>query len=154
VNISYTAAVYETVSPTQQTTGNAMELLDLLSVYFERVRTDADFISFTEELIANHVSYYIYFVATGNVKFVMSSDAFISMKSNRKLLRVNSLASSTQTKEAARRHFSGMTSYDVYCTELAKAGVFKWVVDLNEKSRHYWSKDNKLLHIENTILPV
>ncbi|WP_410779698.1 DUF1398 family protein [Klebsiella aerogenes] len=39
------------------------------------------------------------------------------------------------------------------CAELANAGVFKWVVDLNEKTRHYWSKDNTLLHMENMILP-
>ncbi|HBV6391069.1 TPA: DUF1398 domain-containing protein, partial [Klebsiella aerogenes] len=93
------------------------------------------------------------FVATGNVNFVMSSDTFVSLKSNRKLLRVNSQACRTLTREAARRHFSGITPFDIYCAELANAGVFKWVVDLNEKTRHYWSKDNTLLHMENMILP-
>lgn len=33
-----------------------MELLDLLRTIFERVRTDADFISFTEVLLENNVS--------------------------------------------------------------------------------------------------
>lgn len=121
-----------------------MELLDLLRTIFERVRTDADFISFTEVLLENNVSYYIYFVATGNVNFVMSSDTFVSLKSNRKLLRVNSQSCRALTRDAARRHFSGITTFDNYCAELANAGVFKWVVDLNEKTRHYWSKDNTL----------
>ena len=131
-----------------------MELLDLLRTIFERVRTDADFISFTEVLLENNVSYYIYFVATGNVNFVMSSDTFVYLKSNRKLLRVNSQSCRALTRDAARRHFSGITTFDNYCAELANAGVFKWVVDLNEKTRHYWSKDNTLLHMENMILPV
>ena len=130
-----------------------MELLDLLRTIFERVRTDADFISFTEVLLENNVSYYIYFVATVNVNFVMSSDTFVSLKSNRKLLRVNSQSCRALTRDAARRHFSGITTFDNYCAELANAGVFKWVVDLNEKTRHYWSKDNTLLHMENMILP-
>ena len=82
-----------------------MELLDLLRTIFERVRTDADFISFTEVLLENNVSYYIYFVATGNVNFVMSSDTFVSLKSNRKLLRVNSQSCRALTRDAARRHF-------------------------------------------------
>ncbi|EDR6780183.1 DUF1398 domain-containing protein, partial [Salmonella enterica] len=27
----------------------------------------------------------------------------------------------------------------------------KWIVELNQKTRQYWSKDNKLLYIENVI---
>ncbi|ECR0313186.1 DUF1398 domain-containing protein, partial [Salmonella enterica] len=39
-------------------------------------------------------------------------------------------------------------SYEKYCTDLATAGVFKWIVELNQKTRQYWSKDNQLLYIK------
>ncbi|EHZ9428784.1 DUF1398 family protein, partial [Salmonella enterica] len=44
--------------------------------------------------------------------------------------------------------------YEKYCTDLATAGVFKWIVELNQKTRQYWSKDNKLLYIENVVMPL
>ncbi|EAO9000258.1 DUF1398 domain-containing protein, partial [Salmonella enterica] len=27
-------------------------------------------------------------------------------------------------------------------------------VELNQKTRHYWSKDNQLLYIENVVMPL
>ncbi|EJT7471878.1 TPA: DUF1398 family protein, partial [Salmonella enterica subsp. enterica serovar Virchow] len=52
------------------------------------------------------------------------------------------------------KHFSGEHSYEKYCTDLATAGVFKWIVELNQKTRQYWSKDNQLLYIENVVMPL
>ncbi|MBL3012810.1 DUF1398 domain-containing protein, partial [Klebsiella pneumoniae] len=37
---------------------------------------------------------------------------------------------------------------DVY-----KRQVFKWIVDLEEETRHYWSKDNTLLYKECLMPP-
>lgn len=31
---------------------------------------------------------------------------------------------------------------------------FKWIVELNQKTRQYWSKDNQLLYIENVVMPL
>lgn len=130
-----------------------MEFSEMLSGVFERVRCKSDFLQFLTELKQNNISYYIYFVATGNVKIVTMSDSYVSMKSSRGLIKVKTNGSPCLTRIAARRHFSGITHFDQYCQELAKAGVFKWVVDVNEISRYYWSKDNQLLHSENIINP-
>ncbi len=130
-----------------------MELQVMLSEFFEHVRCNSDFLSFLAKLQRNNVSYYIYFVPTGNVKAVTTSDSYVSMKSHRGLIKINPTASSGLTKIVAHRHFSGKTSFDQYCKELAKAGVFKWVVDLNDRTRYYWSQDNQLLHSENIITP-
>lgn len=130
-----------------------MELLDMLRDYFERVRSTSDFLSFLTELRSNNISYYIYFVSTGNVKFVTTTDAFVSMKSDQTILRVNSETCASKVRLAARRHFTGVTTYDQYCRELARAGVFKWVVDLNDNTRQYWSQNNTILHVEDVIQP-
>lgn len=130
-----------------------MEFNEMLSGFFEQVRSKSDFLQFLTELKQNNISYYIYFVATGNVKIVTTADTYISMKSDRGLIKINSEASSCLTRIAAKRHFTHVTAFDQYCRELARAGVFKWVVDVNEVNRYYWSKDNQLLHTENIISP-
>ncbi|MBC1184092.1 DUF1398 domain-containing protein [Kluyvera sichuanensis] len=130
-----------------------MEFNEMLRGFFEQVRNESDFLQFLTELKQNNISYYIYFVATGNVKVVTSSDSYVSMKSDRGLIKINSEASGCLTRIAAKRHFTHVTAFDQYCRELARAGVFKWVVDVNEVNRYYWSKDNQLLHTENIINP-
>ena len=130
-----------------------MEFNEMLSGFFEQVRCKSDFIQFLTELKQNDISYYIYFVATGNVQIVTTSDTYLSLKSERQLIKVNQIASDSLTRIAAKRHFTGVTLFDQYCLELARAGVFKWVVDVNEVNRRYWSKDNRLLHAENIISP-
>ena len=130
-----------------------MEFNEMLSGFFEQVRCKSDFLQFLTELKQNDISYYIYFVATGNVQIVTTSDTYLSLKSERRLIKVNQIASDSLTRIAAKRHFTGVTLFDQYCLELARAGVFKWVVDVNEINRRYWSKDNRLLHAENIISP-
>lgn len=130
-----------------------MEFNEMIQGLFQQVRTKSNFLRFLTVLQQNNVSYYIYFVATGNVKIVTTSENYFSMKSHRGLIKINAQASSRLAHLAAKRHFTGMTSFDRYCLELARAGVFKWVVDVEDATRHYWSKDNTLLHTENIIKP-
>ncbi|RCA04597.1 DUF1398 domain-containing protein, partial [Klebsiella pneumoniae] len=46
-----------------------MELLVRLGHFFEQARSDADYATFANELRRHKVSYYIYFVSTGNMNF-------------------------------------------------------------------------------------
>lgn len=128
-----------------------MEFRVMLKSYFEQVRCKSDFLTFLTELQRNNVSYYIYFVATGNVKVITTSDNYVSVQSSRGIIKISANASKFLTRVAAKRHFAGRTSYEQYCVELANAGVFKWIVDLNENMRFYWSKDNRLLYCENVL---
>ena len=130
-----------------------MEFNEMIHGLFQQVRSKSNFLRFLTDLKHNNVSYYIYFVATGNVKIVTKADTYISMKSHRGLIKINAHASSGLAQIAAKRHFTGITEFDQYCQELARAGVFKWVVDIEDETRHYWSKDKTLLHTENFIKP-
>ncbi|EIY5094029.1 DUF1398 domain-containing protein [Klebsiella quasipneumoniae] len=130
-----------------------MELLARLGHFFEQVRSDADFATFASELRRHQVSSYIYFVSTGNMNFVMANDEVITIKSARGLLRVRSAPSHRLTSAAVIRHFAGAINFEQYCRDLASAGVFKWSVDLEEETRHYWSKENRLLYKESLIPP-
>ena len=77
-----------------------MELLVRLGHFFEQARSDADYATFANELRRHKVSYYIYFVSTGNMNFVMANDEVVSVKSARGLLRVRAEASHCLTRAA------------------------------------------------------
>ncbi|TYM90834.1 DUF1398 domain-containing protein [Salmonella enterica subsp. enterica serovar Typhimurium] len=57
-------------------------------------------------------------------------------------------------KLISAKHFSAEHSYEKYCTDLETAAEIKWIIELNQKTRQYWSKDNQLLHIENVVMPL
>ncbi len=84
-----------------------MELQLMLNHFFERVRKDANFNTFLIDLEYNNIAYYIYFVATGNVKIITHAGHFISIKSNRKLIKVNSTPNTQLIKLTSAKHFSG-----------------------------------------------
>jgi uncharacterized protein YbcV (DUF1398 family) len=91
--------------------------------FFEQVRADADFATFANELRRHQVSYYIYFVSTGNMNFVMANDEVISIKSARGLLRVRSAPSHRLTSAAVIRHFAGAINFEQYCGSRQRRGV-------------------------------
>ncbi len=99
-----------------------MELLVRLGHFFEQARSDADYATFANELRRHQVSYYIYFVSTGNMNFVMANDEVVSVKSARGLLRVRAEASHCLTRAAVIRHFARAINFEQYCRDLASAG--------------------------------
>ncbi len=82
-----------------------MELQLMLNHFFERVRKDANFNAFLIDLEYNNIAYYIYFVATGNVKIITHAGHFISIKSNRKLIKVNSTPNTQLIKLTSAKFF-------------------------------------------------
>ncbi len=101
-----------------------MELQLMLSHFFERVRKDANFNAFLIDLEYNNIAYYIYFVATGNIKIITHAGHFISINSTRKLIKVNSTTNTELIKLTSAKHFSGSIPMKKYCNDLATAGVF------------------------------
>lgn len=125
-----------------------MRIKTRVSSLFEQVRKDLDFSQFLSGLRENGIAYYIYYLSTGNVKGITTADGIISMQSDRPLLRVSSATDITLIRKAGVKYFSGITTFEKYCYELACAGVFKWVADVEENKRCYWSTANILLHEE------
>lgn len=125
--------------------------MELLTEELEKVRVDADFSAFITALKGCEISYYIHFVSTGNITFVKNDENFIQLKSNRYLLKVNHTVNIQAVKEATMRHFSRESNYECYCDELAKSGVFRWLVNLSRNERSYYSVMNKCLYTESVF---
>lgn len=121
---------------------------------FEQTRRDFNFSFFINTLKTSNIVYYVCFVATNNIQMVTMDNDFISLKSDWHLIKVNDMADKNLTRATTVNYFSGDITYSQFRREMAKAGVFKWVVDLKKSTRLYWSRDNELLYDENITNPL
>ncbi|RZM92851.1 DUF1398 domain-containing protein [Escherichia sp. E10V10] len=116
---------------------------------FEQVRTELNFSWFYAELKRHHIAHYIYYLATDNIRIVTHDDNVLLIRGSRSLLKVSAIKDPEQVKKAARTHISRRSTFREYCITLAKAGVFRWVTDVGDNKRRYYSIDNTLLYIED-----
>lgn len=121
---------------------------------FEQTRRDFNFPFFINALKTSNIVYYVCFVATNNIQMVTMDNDFISLKSDWHLIKVNDMADKNLTRATTVNYFSGNITYAQFRREMAKAGVFKWAVDLKRSTRLYWSRDNELLYDENITNPL
>ena len=115
---------------------------------FDQVRKDLDCELFYSELKRHNVSHYIYYLATDNIHIVLENDNTVLIKGLKKVVNVK-----------FSKHASYETSYDrlksreitfqQYRENLAKAGVFRWVTNIHEHKRYYYTFDNSLLFTES-----
>ena len=116
---------------------------------FDQVRKDLDCELFYSELKRHNVSHYIYYLATDNIHIVLENDNTVLIKGLKKVVNV---------KFSRNTHLIIETSYDrlksreitfqQYRENLAKAGVFRWVTNIHEHKRYYYTFDNSLLFTE------
>ncbi|EHE9875877.1 DUF1398 family protein, partial [Escherichia coli] len=119
-----------------------MDQVTIFQKMFEKVRTELNFSWFYAELKRHHIAHYIYYLATDNIRLVTHDDNVLLIRGSRSLLKVSATKDPEQVKKAARTHISRQSTFREYCTTLANAGVFRWVTDVNDNKRHYYSIDN------------
>ena len=119
---------------------------------FDQVRKDLDCELFYSELKRHNVSHYIYYLATDNIHIVLKTITTVLIKGLKKVVNVKfSKHASYETsydRLKSRNHFNNTGE------NLAKAGVFRWVTNIHEHKRYYYTFDNSLLFtesIQNTI---
>ena len=118
---------------------------------FESVKSGSDFSGFISTLLGNSVACYFHYVSTGNVIFVKHSGETVMLKNERELLSVRTEYDSDKVEFIVKQHFRGLMPYEDYCKQLAEAGVAKWVVDLSEMTRCYYSKRNGVIYSEAIV---
>ena len=112
------------------------------------MRKDLDCELFYSELKRHNVSHYIYYLATDNIHIVLENVLTVLIKGLKKVVNVK-----------FSKHASYRTSYDrlksreitfqQYGENLAKAGVFRWVTNIHEHKKYYYTFDNSLLFTES-----
>ncbi len=114
-----------------------------------QVRKDLNYHRFYSELKRHNVSHYIYYLATDNIHIVLKNEDTVLIKGLKKVVNVNFSKNKALIETTSNRLNSREITFQEYRENLAKAGVFRWVTNIHENKRYYYSFDNSLLFSEN-----
>ena len=115
---------------------------------FDQVRKDLDCELFYSELNVT-TSHIIFTIYTDNIHIVLENDNTVLIKGLKKVVNVkfsrntHLIETSYDRLEIKRNHISAIQE------NLAKAGVFRWVTNIHEHKRYYYTFDNSLLFTES-----
>ncbi|CAM4496739.1 DUF1398 domain-containing protein [Escherichia coli] len=116
---------------------------------FDQVRKDLNCELFYSELKRHNVSHYIYYLATDNIHIVLENDNTVLIKGLKKVVNVKFSRNTHLIETSFDRLKSREITFQQYRENLAKAGVFRWVTNIQEHQRYYYAFDNSLLFTES-----
>ncbi|EFH9041242.1 DUF1398 family protein [Escherichia coli] len=132
-----------------------MAQVALFKEIFDQVRKDLNCDRFYSELKRHNVSHYIYYLATGNIHVVLKNDNAVLIKGLEEVVNVKFRRDTRLIETYSHKLKSREITFHEYRENLAKAGVFRWVTNVHEHKRYYYTFDNSLLFtesIQNTTL--
>ncbi|MDZ6785765.1 DUF1398 domain-containing protein [Escherichia coli] len=116
---------------------------------FDQVRKDLNCELFYSELKRHNVSHYIYYLATENIHIVLENDNIVLVKGLKKVVNVKFSRNKHLIETSYNKLKSKEITFQQYRENLAKAGVFRWVTNIQEHQRYYYAFDNSLLFTES-----
>ncbi|WGJ42949.1 DUF1398 domain-containing protein [Escherichia coli] len=116
---------------------------------FDKVRNNLNYHWFYSELKRHNVSHYIYYLATENIHLVLENDNTVLIKGLKKVVNVKFSRNTHLIETSYDRLKSREITFQEYRKNLATAGVFRWITNIHENKRYYYTFDNSLLFTEN-----
>ena len=116
---------------------------------FDQVRKDLNCELFYSELKRHNVSHYIYYLATENVHIVLKNDNTVLLKGLKNIVSVKFSKDRHLIETTSNKLKSREITFQEYRRNLAKAGVVRWVTNIHEQKRYYYTFDNSLLFTES-----
>ena len=110
------------------------------------VKSGADFPNYIQDLIKLGVTSFETFVADSHTVY-FGKDGYTS-KSDAKYtaLEIADTSDKSQFQKDLKEHQQGKTDYQTFCSDCAKSGVEKWVVDMTKLTCVYFDKEgNEML---------
>ena len=98
---------------------------------FDQVRKDLDCELFYSELKRHNVSHYIYYLATDNIHIVLENDNTVLIKGLKKVVNVKFSRNTHLIETSYDRLKSREITFQQYRENLAKAGVFRWSLQIS-----------------------
>lgn len=114
---------------------------------------DNNIISVTDYLKRNNISHCFYFLSTGNIRFTTHNQSMITVQTQKRPVYIKRSSNNIWTKQVIKKHLSGNIPFFRSHFTLSRAGIFKYVLDVNRKQCLYYSTENHILHSQ-FIIPV
>ena len=122
--------------------------LPFLKKYSIQVRKDLDYELFYSELKHHGISQYIYYLATDNIHIVLENDNTVLIKGLKKVVNVNS-PRNTHLIETSYDRLKSEKSHFNNTGKILLKQSFRWVTNIHEHKRYYYTFDNCLLFTES-----
>ena len=123
-----------------------MFTIEQIKAAHSKVKSGADFPSYIQEIKQLGVLHYEAFVADGSVDYCGENDYKVSSGSKYESLEVVASSNKTQFEADLKAHQQGKTNYPTFCSDCAKSGIEKWVVNMGKMTCTYFDKaGNELL---------
>lgn len=128
-----------------------MVTLAQLQAAHSKVKSGADFPAYIQEIKQLGINYYETFVMDGHSEFQAADGAKIVGPAKYEKLNVVHQHDTAQFKAALKTHQQGQTDYPTFCSDSAKFGIEKWIVDTQKMTCTYYSKTGDEVLVE--IIP-
>lgn len=123
-----------------------MFTLDQIKTAHSKVKSGADFPAYIRDLKQLGVVQYVTFVKDGHTDYSGSGNFKTSSPGRYSDLQIAADSNPSKFKADLKAHQQGKTDYSTFCSDCAKSGVEKWIVDLNKMTCTYFDKtDNEIL---------
>lgn len=125
-----------------------MFTLDQIKAAHSKVKSGADFPAYIRDLKQLGVIRYETFVKDGHTDYYGKENFKIISSSRYADLTIADKSNPDQFKGDLKAHQQGKTDYSIFCSDCAKSGVEKWIVDLNKMTCTYFDSEGKEILLE------
>jgi uncharacterized protein YbcV (DUF1398 family) len=85
---------------------------------------------------------------SGKVTYAHRAGEQIEVQANAVDEPINATSSADEAKDVLRRHQAGETDFVTFCREIAGAGVYKWVSNMDEMTCSYYDLNDHVVIVE------
>lgn len=125
-----------------------MFTLDQIKTAHSKVKSGADFPAYIRDLKQLGVVQYVTFVKDGHTDYSGVEDFKISSPGKYADLKITSSSNASQFKADLKSHQQGKTDYPTFCSDCAKSGIEKWIVDLSKMTCTYFDQAGNEVLVE------
>ena len=106
-----------------------------------RVKSGADFPAYIRELIQLGVTSYSTFVSDGHARYVGKDGYEVLSGAKYDILEIADTSNKHQFQKDLKAHQEGRTGYPAFCSDCARSGIEKWMVDMETMTCTYYDKE-------------
>jgi uncharacterized protein YbcV (DUF1398 family) len=125
-----------------------MFTLDQIKAAHSKVKSGAYFPAYIRDLKQLGVVHYVTFVKDGHTDYSGTGNFKTSSPARYTDLPIASFSNGAQFKADLKAHQQGKTDYPTFCSDCAKSGVEKWIVDLNKMTCTYFNQAGNEILVE------
>lgn len=110
--------------------------------------TGPDFPKLIKAFKAMEMTTNVFNLETGVVTYMSRSGETLESKGIKVTFDIGEVGNYNEALHALQRNQSGESDFDTFCTEIAMAGIYKWVSDLEAMTCAYYDKTEAIIIIE------